>query len=57
MNEDVAKVLEILNDELKYAQKSAEEMDGVSEVMKAYYDGKVCDTQYAIGIIKIYLDK
>lgn len=57
MNEDVAKVLEILNDELKYAQKSAEEMDGVSEVMKAYYDGKVNDTQYAIGIIKIYLDK
>ena len=55
--EDVEKVLEILYDELKYAQKSSEEMDGVSETMKAYYDGKIHDTQFAIGIIKIYLDK
>ena len=55
--EDVEKVLEILYDELQYAQKSSEEMDGVSETMKAYYDGKIHDTQFAIGIIKIYLDK
>ena len=55
--EQVEKVLKILNDELQYAQKSSEEMNGVSETMKAYYDGKVHDTQFAIGIIKIYLDK